>query len=68
MTEPIRETVWTVARDGNAISSYVGSRESAEVDLARIQSAMRAAALEPDVTLATVVKTTTYGDPEPVKA
>jgi len=46
MSEPIEETVWTVARDGNAISSYV----------------------EPDVTLATVIKTTTYGDPEPVKA
>lgn len=29
---------------------------------------MRAAMLEPDVTLATVTKTTTYGDPEPVKA
>lgn len=68
MPEPIKETVWTVARDGAAISSYVGSRESAEVDLARIQGAMRAAMLEPDVTLATVVKTTTYGDPEPVTA
>lgn len=64
----MRETVWTVSRGGTAISSYVGSRESAEVDLARIQSAMRAAALEPDVTLATVQKTTTYGDPEPVTA
>lgn len=56
------------ARDGAAISSYVGSRESAEVDLARIQGAMRAAMLEPDVCLATVAKVTTYGDPEPVKA
>lgn len=49
MTEPIEETVWTVARAGNAISSYVGGREFAEVNIARIQSAVRAAMLEPDV-------------------
>lgn len=68
MNEPIEEVVWTVARGSNAISSYVGSRESAEIDLARIQGNMRAAMLEPDVYLATVEKTTTYGAPVEVKA
>lgn len=67
MAEPTEETMWTVARGGDAIGSYVGSRESAEVDMARIQSAMRAAMLEPDVYLATVSKTTTYGEPIEVR-
>ena len=68
MPEPIKETVFTVARGGKAISSYVVDRDEAFVELRRIENNMRAAMLEPDVTLATVVKTTTYGDPEPVKA
>lgn len=65
MSDTLEETVYTVARDGRAISSYVGSQESADVDRARIEGAMRAAMLVPDVYLATVTKTTTYSDPAP---
>jgi hypothetical protein len=68
VADPIVETVWTVARGKQAITSYVDTKAAAEADLFRVQSNMRAAMLEPDVTLATAVKTTTYGDPEPVKA
>ena len=68
MADPIIETVYTVARGKQAITSYVTTQAEAEADLFRVQSNMRAAMLEPDVTLATVVKTTTYGDPEPVTA
>lgn len=68
MPEPIKETVFTVARGGKAISSYVVDQAEAVNELHRIESNMRAAMLEPDVTLATVTKTTTYGDPEPVTA
>lgn len=67
MPESIEETVFTVARDGKAIAPYVGSRESAEVDVARIQGAMRVAKLEPNVYLGIVTKTTTYGAPEPIE-
>lgn len=67
MADPIVETVFTVARGGKAISSYVVDQADAVNELHRIQSNMRAAMLEPDVTLATVCKTTTYGEPEPVK-
>jgi len=68
MPEPIKETVFTDARGDQAISSYFTNMSDAYVTLSKIQDAMRAAMLEPDVTLATVTKTTTYGDPEPVKA
>ncbi|MBF4613761.1 hypothetical protein [Curtobacterium sp. VKM Ac-1376] len=68
MADPIIETVYTVARDGKAISSYVVEQDEAINELHRIESNMRAAMLEPDVVLATVQKTTTYGDPEPVEA
>ena len=68
MADPIVETVWTVARGKQAITSYCVDRAGAEADLERVCKSMRDAMLEPDVTLATVVKTTTYGDPEPVKA
>lgn len=68
MPEPIKETVLAVARGGKAISSYVFDQAKAVNELRRIESNMRAAMLEPDVTLATVIKTTTYGDPKPVKA
>lgn len=68
MPEPIKETVLTVARGGKAISSYVFDQAEAVNELRRIESNMRAAMLEPEVTLATVIKTTTYGDPKPVKA
>lgn len=68
MPEPIKENVFTVARGKQAITSYVLTQGAAEADLFRIEQSMRAAMLEPDVYVATVQKTTTYGDPEPVKA
>ncbi|MBO9043481.1 hypothetical protein [Curtobacterium flaccumfaciens] len=67
MPEPIKETVYCVARGKQAISSYYEVRQNAALDLIRIEQSMRDAMLEPDVYLATVQKTTTYGDPEPVK-
>ena len=66
MAEPIVEQVFTVARGTQAISSYVPDRATAEKDLARMEQSMRDAMLEPDVHLAVVEKTTTYGAPEPV--
>ena len=66
MADPIVEQVFTVARDGQAISSYVVDRADAERELVRIEQSMRDAMLEPDVALATVTKTTTYGAPTPI--
>jgi hypothetical protein len=66
MAEPIVEQVYTVARGTQAISSYVLDRAAAERELARIEQSMRDAMLEPDVHLAVVEKTTTYGAPVPV--
>lgn len=68
MPEPIKETVFTVARGGKAISSYVVDQAEAINELTRIESNMRAAMLEPDVYLATVSKTTSYGEPVEVKS
>lgn len=66
--DPIVETVYTVARGTTAIASYRTVESDAYVDLYRIQEAMRTAGLEPDVTVATVTKTTTYGEPTPADA
>ena len=66
MADPIVEQVFTVARGTQAISSYVVDRADAERELARIAQSMRDAMLEPDVVLATVTKTTTYGAPTPI--
>lgn len=58
MAEPIHETVHTVARDGKAISSSVVGQAEADNELHRIESNVRAAMLEPDVTFATATRTT----------
>ncbi|MGU3409130.1 hypothetical protein ACLBWP_03400 [Microbacterium sp. M1A1_1b] len=68
MSEPIVEQVFTVARAGKAISSYVADEAEAINELHRIESNMRAAMLEPDVCVATVTKTTTYGEPKQVSS
>jgi hypothetical protein len=66
MADPIVEQVFTVARSGKAISSYVTDQAEADTERQRIEGNMRAAMLEPDVYLATVTKTTTYGEPKKV--
>ncbi|PCN48008.1 hypothetical protein Csp2054_09040 [Curtobacterium sp. 'Ferrero'] len=68
MADPIVETVYCVARGKQAITSYVTTEDAAANDLYRVQQNMRAAMLEPDVYLATVSKTTSYGEPVEVKA
>ncbi|MBA8988961.1 hypothetical protein FHW23_000193 [Curtobacterium pusillum] len=68
MADPIFEQVFTVARGDEAITSYQMTQAKAEADLARVQAAMVTASLTPDIVLATVEKTTTYGKPIPITA
>lgn len=58
------ETLFTVARDKEILTGLRPNVRAAKSDLAGIETAMRAAGLEPDVHLATVTRTTRVSAPK----